>query len=69
MERILAQLPEIAEHLEATADALADELLQSHRRVRAGAGAARRGLQVVAQKPADILGAYLFLPVVMGGSS
>ena len=41
----------------------ADDLLDAHRRVRAGAGIARRGLAVAAQKPADILGLYVWLPV------
>ena len=41
---------------------LAEEL-DAHRRVRAGAGIARRGLAVAAQKPADILGLYVWLPV------
>lgn len=49
--------------LAGVADALADELLAAHRRVRTGAGAPRRGLSVVAQKPADVLGAYVYLPV------
>ena len=45
------------------ADASDDELLDAHRRVRAGAGIVRRGLAVTAQKPADILGLYVWLPV------
>jgi superfamily II DNA or RNA helicase len=49
-------------HLDATADGLAEELLDAHRRVRTGAGAPRRGLSVAAQKPVDILGMYVFLP-------
>jgi hypothetical protein len=52
-------------HLDALADGLAEELLAAHRRVRAGAGAARRGLAVIAQKPVDLLGAYVFLPVAV----
>ena len=47
---------------------LADELLESHRTVRAGAGAARRGLSVTAQKPADILGVYVYLPIAGGAA-
>jgi len=61
--RILDHLPQIAGHLDTIADTLATEVLESHRRARAGAGAARRGLKVTAQKPADILGAYIYLPV------
>jgi len=51
------------EHLGAMADGLAADLLGAHRRVRLGAGAPRRGLSVTAQKPVDLLGAYVFLPV------
>ncbi|HEV2361156.1 MAG TPA: hypothetical protein VGS21_05600, partial [Acidimicrobiales bacterium] len=54
-----------ADHLDAFADGLAEELLDAHRRVRAGAGAARRGLSVTAQKPVDLLGAYVFLPMAV----
>lgn len=59
----LADLPSLEPHLDAAADALATRLLESHRRVRAGARAARQGLTVTAQKPADVLGLYVYLPV------
>lgn len=62
-ERVVAALPSLDDALEEEADRLAAELLDAHRRVRAGAGAARRGLAVSAQKPADILGLYIWLPV------
>lgn len=65
-ERVVEKLPTVDAHLDATADRLAAELLESHRRVRAGAGAARRGLRVTAQKPADVLGVYVYLPVPAG---
>lgn len=61
--RVLDGLGNLAEHLDTVADDLADALLESHRRARSGAGAAKRGLKVVAQKPPDILGAYVFLPI------
>jgi hypothetical protein len=48
------------------ADELAAELLDAHRRVRSGAGVPRRGLSVTAQKPVDLLGAYVILPVAVG---
>ncbi|MGQ0464798.1 MAG: helicase-related protein [Sporichthyaceae bacterium] len=51
------------------ADELAEELLASHRRVRTGAGAARRGLKVSAQHPVDVLGVYLYLPVPAAGGA
>lgn len=64
--RALEKVALLTDHLDARADARADELLESHRRVRAGAGAARAGLRVRAQKPVDILGVYLYLPPVSG---
>jgi superfamily II DNA or RNA helicase len=66
--RILDGLDAVAGHLDDVADELAAGVLESHRRARAGAGAARRGLKVTAQKPADILGAYVYLPVAGAGS-
>jgi len=62
MRRILEGLPEVTDHLEAYGEGLADDLLGSHRRVRSAAGEIVRGLTVTAQKPADILGAYVYLP-------
>ncbi|MFG2099871.1 helicase-related protein [Micromonospora echinaurantiaca] len=62
MERILDGLPEVTDHLEAYGEELAAELLASHRRVRSAAGEIVRGLTVTVQKPADILGAYVYLP-------
>ena len=59
---LVAAAPGWADHLSTIADALADDLLTAHRRVRTGAGAPRRGLAVTAQKPVDLLGAYVFLP-------
>ena len=58
--------PGWADHLAALADDLGDQLLLAHRRVRSGAGAPRRGLSVTAQKPVDLLGAYVYLPVAVG---
>ena len=66
--RVLDHLGDITQHLDAVADDLANQVLESHRRARAGAGAARRGLKVVAQKPADVLGAYVYLPVAGAGA-
>lgn len=66
--RALDKVALLTDHLDARADARADELLESHRRVRVGAGAARAGLRVRAQKPVDLLGVYLYLPTVSGGA-
>ncbi|WP_281156329.1 helicase-related protein [Streptomyces sp. HYC2] len=62
MKRILDQLPEAIGYLESYGDDLAAELDASHRRVRQASGEIVRGLSVTAQKPADVLGAYLYLP-------
>ena len=63
LRRITNDLGLLARHLDDEADRLAAEVLDTHRRVRADSGAARRGLAVVAQKPADILGLYVWIPV------
>ncbi len=64
--KALAEVPLLAAHLDTAADESAARLLAAHRRVRAGAGAVRRGLSVTAQHPADVLGVYLYLPVPAG---
>ncbi|MFJ4102256.1 DEAD/DEAH box helicase [Amycolatopsis japonica] len=68
MTRVLDGLPETKAHLDSFGDELAAELLASHRRVRSASGEIVRGVQVVAQKPADILGAYVYLPVAGGAA-
>jgi hypothetical protein len=62
MSRILGGLDEVTGHLETYGDELAAELDASHRRVRSASGEIVRGLSVKAQKPADILGVYVYLP-------
>ncbi len=66
--RTLDGLVLLAPELDRRADELAAALLDSHRRVRAGAGAARRGLKVTAQHPVDVLGVYVYLPAVAAGA-
>jgi len=65
MDELTGAAPHWEPALGAKADALAAELLDAHRRVRIGSGAPRRGLSVEAQKPVDILGAYIFVPVAV----
>jgi len=65
LDELVGAVPGWKDHLDATADGLAAELLDAHRRVRTGAGAPRRGLSVVAQKPVDLLGIYVYLPVAV----
>lgn len=61
--KVLDNLQVLSQHLDTLADERAGQVLESHRRARAGAGATRRGLKVTAQKPVDILGAYVYLPL------
>ena len=60
---VLERLEATTEHLDAYGDTLATELADAHRRVRIASDEIRRGLRVRAQKPADILGVYVYLPV------
>ena len=62
-ERAVADLPLLLARLDGLADAAADRLREDHIRVReAGGQHVRRQLAVRAQKPADILGVYVYLP-------
>jgi superfamily II DNA or RNA helicase len=63
MDRVLSGLDATVAHLDAVGEELAAELLASHRRVRSASGEIVRGVQVRAQRPADVLGAYVYLPV------
>ncbi len=63
IERVVAALPALGPALDAEGERLAAELLDAHRRVRTSAGAPRRGMSVVAQRPADVLGLYVWLPL------
>ncbi|MFD6343238.1 helicase-related protein [Streptomyces roseolus] len=66
MTRILGQLDTVTGHLEAYGDELATRLADSHRRVRRASDEIVRGLRVTAQRPADVLGAYVYLPAASG---
>ena len=69
-ERAVADLPGLLPHLDSTADALASSLREDHIRVReAGGQRARRQIAVRAQKPADLLGVYVYLPGPGGGAA
>ncbi|MGP3920443.1 helicase-related protein [Nonomuraea sp. 10N515B] len=54
--------PEFATELGVRGDALAARLAESHQRVRGAVGAGTRGLKVTANRPADLLGVYAYLP-------
>lgn len=62
LQRILDGLDNLSAQLDARARLAAAELLDAHRRVRAGAQAARRGLDVRAETPVDVVGVYVLLP-------
>ncbi|MBY8855415.1 DEAD/DEAH box helicase [Nocardia sp. CA2R105] len=66
MRRVLDGLGAAGPYLDSYGDELAAELLASHRRVRSASGEIVRGVNVKAQKPADILGVYVYLPVSGG---
>ncbi|MFB7847159.1 DEAD/DEAH box helicase [Streptomyces sp. NPDC056053] len=55
-------LPDLAAHLTEYGTRLAAELDSSHRRVRKANEEIVRGLKVVPQEPADVLGVYVYLP-------
>ena len=68
-ERAIADLPHLHAHLDQLADDQAERLREAHLRVREAAGQrVRRQITVRAQKPADVLGVYVYLPAAQGGS-
>ncbi|MFJ4481647.1 DEAD/DEAH box helicase [Streptomyces longwoodensis] len=60
--RALEGLPGLTGHLTEYGTRLAAELDASHRRVRKANEEIVRGLKVVPQEPADVLGVYVYLP-------
>ncbi|MEV5170252.1 DEAD/DEAH box helicase [Streptomyces flaveolus] len=60
--RTLEGLPDLSTHLTEYGKRLAAELDASHRRVRRANEEIVRGLKVVPQEPADVLGVYVYLP-------
>jgi hypothetical protein len=62
-ERAVADLPLLLARIDGLADAAAGRLREDHIRVREASGQhVRRQIAVRAQKPADILGVYVYLP-------
>ncbi|MCG5216114.1 helicase-related protein [Streptosporangium soli] len=73
-ERVIAELvtetngkrrelsADFAAELDTRGDALAVRLAEAHQRVRGAIGAGTRGLKVTANRPADVLGVYVYLP-------
>ena len=64
VSRILDDFAALQKHLEDHGEERARELRESHRRVRGASEQRLRGLRVELQKPADLLGVYVYLPVV-----
>jgi superfamily II DNA or RNA helicase len=62
LERVLAQADLLRDHLETVARERADRLLQAHRRVRTAADLKGLRYTVTPLLPADVLGAYVYLP-------
>ncbi|MFF8979690.1 DEAD/DEAH box helicase [Streptomyces cellulosae] len=60
--RALEGLPGLADHLTEYGTRLAAQLDASHRRVRKANEEIVRGLKVVPQEPADVLGVYVYVP-------
>ena len=64
LQRAADDLASLTEALNGFAQSTAEELRESHRRVRAAAGAGLRGLAVQPVLPPDVLGVYVYLPKV-----
>jgi len=61
-ERALRTVDGLGPVLDERGDQLASRLLDAHRRVRQSSLDVRRGLAVQVQRPADVLGVYVYLP-------
>ena len=59
---MLDSIDDLTPHLDDHGDLLAERTVESHRRVRQAAGEIRRGLSVKVERPADVLGVYVYLP-------
>lgn len=62
LDPVTAHLPAMTSALDGFARARGQELLEAHRRVRSAAGA--RGSYRIDHSPPDVLGLYIFLPMV-----
>ncbi|WP_454198092.1 helicase-related protein [Nocardia sp. Marseille-Q1738] len=66
MARSLDGLDRVRPHLDDHGRRLAEQLLQSHRRVRQASAEIVRGLKVTVEPSADVLGVFVFIPPVGG---
>jgi len=62
VRRVIDGVDDLAAHLDLVGDELARHIVESHRRVRQASGEIRRGLSVKVERPADVLGVYVFMP-------
>jgi hypothetical protein len=67
LQLVLDGMPHLATRLEDACDERAEALLQAHRRVRLAAKA-KGTLRVEAQRPPDVLGIYVLLPMPVKGT-
>jgi hypothetical protein len=66
LRRALDGLSLLQDHFDAYGEELASKLLDSHRRVRQSNREIRRGLTARPERPADVLGVYVYLPHLVG---
>jgi len=66
LQDLFKEFSHLGAELNAEANRRANKLLETHRRVRQGAGIPVERLRVEAQVPPDVLGVYLFLPQPTG---
>jgi len=62
LRELINQFDQVRSHLDDEAKQRATDLLETHRRVRHGAGISAGRLRVEAQVPPDVLGIYAFIP-------
>src|SRR5581483_6749999 len=62
LESVATHLSKLAPALDSLVEARGQELLEAHRRVRTAAGA--RGTYRIESNPPDVVGIYVFLPIV-----
>ena len=66
LKMVLDGMPHLSDRLEQACDERAEALLEAHRRVRTAAKA-KGALRVEAQRPPDVLGIYVLLPMPVKG--
>ncbi len=69
LQRLLDRFSGLKPHLDQIGDHHGATLLDAHRRVRKAARVGVRTLRVDVHKPVDVLGIFVYLPVIQGGSA